>query len=94
METATVFSRSGTRTGWPEPLRLLRPDGTIDPGSPVRLEVTGELCRQLYRDMLVFPSYREHAVAPRTGARHRRGCPQPADASIATGRLLIRGCPV
>ena len=53
METATVFSRSGTRTGWPEPLRLLRPDGTIDPGSPVRLEVTGELCRQLYRDMLL-----------------------------------------
>lgn len=35
------------------PPGLLRPDGTRDPDSPVQLDVTAGLCRQLYRDMLL-----------------------------------------
>jgi 2-oxoisovalerate dehydrogenase E1 component alpha subunit len=37
----------------PEPLQLLRPNGTLDPDSPIQLEVTASLCQGLYRDMLL-----------------------------------------
>lgn len=36
-----------------EPMRILRPDGTLDPDSPLRLDVAGEQCRGLYRDMVL-----------------------------------------
>jgi 2-oxoisovalerate dehydrogenase E1 component alpha subunit len=53
MSATTVLRHHETRADRPEPLRLLRPDGTINPSSLLQLEVTGELCRQLYRDMLL-----------------------------------------
>ncbi|GAB2458922.1 thiamine pyrophosphate-dependent dehydrogenase E1 component subunit alpha [Jatrophihabitans fulvus] len=37
----------------PEPVQLLRPDGSLDASSPVDLDVTPELCRRLFRDMVV-----------------------------------------
>jgi 2-oxoisovalerate dehydrogenase E1 component alpha subunit len=53
MTASAVLSRSDANTVRPEPLRLLRPDGTIDPAAPVQFDITGQLCRQLYRDMLL-----------------------------------------
>lgn len=44
-----------------EPLRLVRPDGTTESNLPFGPEITPDLCRQLYRDMVLARRFDQEA---------------------------------